>query len=146
MDTKTRVVSLDITNWVNRGKTDAFEKITYNENTVEYGSVIYTEDLKIGEKLAMLLTPETASSSNEDEKASAADKIIHTTMPKEEKVQRFLARSDNFHAVVLYEEGTTLPYDEMDFEKHVPESFSGGISWNSLHGRMAVDYKEELGL
>ncbi|WP_268893026.1 hypothetical protein [Paenibacillus sp. An7] len=40
-------------------------------------SVVYTaEDLKIGEKLAVLLTPETASSSNEDEKASVADKII----------------------------------------------------------------------
>ena len=58
IDTKTRVVSLDITNWVNRGKTEANDmmhskKITYNENTVfqdEYGSVVYTEDLKIGER------------------------------------------------------------------------------------------------
>lgn len=152
IDTKTRVFSLNISDWVNRGKTEVNDmmhskKITYNENTVfqdEYGSVVYIEDFKIGEKLAVLLTPGTTSSSIE--KASAADKIIQLTMPKEEKLKRFLSSSDNFHTVLLYEEGTTPPYDEMDFEKHVPESFSGGISWVPYLVGMAVDYKEELGL
>ncbi|KRE21306.1 hypothetical protein [Paenibacillus sp. Soil522] len=152
IDTKTRVVSLNISKWVNRGKTEVNDmmhskKITYNENTIfqdKHGSVVHPGDFKIGEKLAVLPTTDAESSS--DETASVADKVIQLTMSKEEKLERFLASSDNFHTVVLYEEGTTPPYDEMDFEKHVPESFSGGISWVPYIEGLAVDYKEELGL
>ncbi|MDQ8734220.1 hypothetical protein [Paenibacillus sp. LHD-38] len=152
IDTKTRVVSLNISKWVNRGKTKVNDmmhskKITYNENTIfqdEHGSVVHPVDFKIGEKLAVLPTPDAASSS--DETVSVADKVIQLTMSKEEKLERFLASSDNFHTVVLYEEGTTPPYDEIDFEKHVPESFAGGISWVPYIEGLAVDYKEELGL
>jgi len=152
IDTKTRVVSLNISKWVNRGKTVVDDimhskNIIYNENTIfqdEHGSVVHLEDFKIGEKLAVLLTPEATNSS--DKTASLADKVIQMTMSKEEKLERFLASSDNFHTVVLYKEGTTPPYDEMDFSKHVPDSFSGGISWVPYIEGMAADYKEELGL
>jgi len=152
IDTETRVVNLNISNWVNRGKTEVndvmhAQEIAYSENTTfldEKGSVVHPEDFKIGEKLAVLLVPEMTSTG--DETATFAGKIIQLTMSKEEKLNRFLAGSDNFHTVVLYEEGTRPPYDEMDFEKHVPESFSGGISWVPYIEGLAVDYKDELGL
>ncbi|WP_199617499.1 putative periplasmic lipoprotein [Paenibacillus alkalitolerans] len=135
IDTNKRELRLNISNWVNRGKTEVNDMmhskiITYHENTIfqdEYGSIVHPENFKIGEKMAVLPTPDAASSS--DETAFTADKIIQLTMSKEEKLDGFLAEGDNFHTVVLYEEGTTPPYDEMDFDKHVPESFSGGISW-----------------
>jgi hypothetical protein len=34
----------------------------------------------------------------------------------------------------------------MDFEKHVPESFSGEISWVPYVEGLAIEYKEELNL
>lgn len=152
IDTEKNVISLNISDWVNRGKTAVNDmmhskKITYNDDTMfqdEHGSIVHPKDFKIDEKLAVLLLPETSSSS--DETVSAAHKVIQLTMSREEKLKRFLAGSDNFHTVVLYEEGTRPPYDEMDFEKHVPESFSGGISWVPYIEGLAVDYKEELSL
>lgn len=152
IETETNVISLNISDWVNRGKTEVNDvmhskRIIYNDDTMfqdEHGSIVRPEDFKIGEKLAVLLVPEAASSS--DETVSIAQEIIQLTMSKEEKLNRFLAGSDNFHTVVLYVEGIRPPYDEMDFEQHVPESFSGGISWVPYIEGMAVDYKEELGL
>ncbi|MFJ5624624.1 hypothetical protein ACIQD3_18270 [Peribacillus loiseleuriae] len=152
IDTKKREISLDISKWGNRGKTEVDDVmhskiITYNENTVfqnEHGSDVHLKDFKKGEKLAVLETSDTTSSSNGT--VSNANYIIQMTMSKEEKLDRFLAKGDNLHTVVLYEEGTTPPYDEMDFEKHAPESFSGGISWVRYVEGLAVDYKEELGI
>lgn len=152
IDTQKRELRLNISNWVNRGKTEVDDMmhsitVTYNEKTIfqdEQGSVVHPEDFKIGEKLAVLPTSDTASSNRQT--ASVADEIIQLKMSKEEKLDRFLARGDNFHTVVLYEEDTTPPYDEMDFNKYVPESFSGGISWIPYVKGLAVDYKKELGI
>ncbi|WP_227939824.1 hypothetical protein [Alkalihalobacillus deserti] len=107
--------------------------ITYNENTTfqdEQGFDVQPEDFKKGEKLAVFVESDTSSSSHKT--VSMATDIIQLEMSREEKLERFLAKGDNLHTVVLYQEGTTPPYDEMDFEKHVPESFSGGISWVPL--------------
>ncbi len=155
IDIKKRELSIDISKWINRRKTKVNDVmhskiISYNENTIfqdEQGLVVQPEDFKIGEKLGVLPTSGTASSASSSNKVPfIADKIIQLVMSKEEKLDRFLAKGDKFHTVVLYEEGTKPPYDEMDFDKYVPESFSGGISWVPYVEGLAVDYKEELGL
>lgn len=153
IDTSKSELNLDITKWVNRENTGEVvdiqhsKTIIYNKNTTfqdEQGANVDPEDFKKGEKLAVYETSETTSSSNES--VFKANNIIQLNMSRQEKLDRFLAKGDNLHTVLLYQEGTTPPYDEMDFEKFVPESFSGGISWVPYVEGLAIDYKEELNI
>lgn len=152
VDTDQQLIHLDVTNWINRNNTSGEQKdiafsysITYNDNTIfedDHG-VISPDDFKIGEKLAIFPTPETEHTRNEN---IIADKIVKLTMSRQEKLNRVLAKSDHYHTVILYDEGTIPPYDEMDFDQHIPELFAGGISWIPYVEGLAIDYKKELNL
>jgi hypothetical protein len=41
--------------------------------------------------------------------------IIQLVISKKEKLDRFLAKGDNLHTVVIYAEGQAPPYDEAEF-------------------------------
>lgn len=152
IDTGKRELHLDISDWVNAGKQEVedrmhAETVPYDEHTIfedEHGR-IRPDSLKKGQKIAVYRAA-VGKASTEGEGLFAAQRIQSVAMTREEKLKRLLAHSDKPHTIVLYEEGTIPPYDEKDFEEHVPQSFSGGISWVPYTEGMAVDYKEELGL
>lgn len=152
IDKQKNELHLDISKWRNQGETEVHDMmysktIKFNENTTfqdEQGLPVQLEDFKKGEKLAIFVESDPSSSNLET--VSLAMDIVKLEMSKAEKLDRFLAKGSNFHTVVIYQEGTIPPYDEMDFEKHVPESFSGGISWVPYVEGLAIDYKKELSL
>ncbi|CAM3432105.1 hypothetical protein [Marinicrinis lubricantis] len=151
IDKEQRNLVLDISEWVNRGKSEAVDimhsqTIHYDDLTIfqsEEG-IMKPDELKKGQSLAVF--PASDASVEIHEGAITADRILQLTMTREEKLERILASGDDLHTVVLYEEGKLPPYDEIDFDKHVPEAFAGGIAWIPYTEGLAVDYKEELNI
>ncbi|MDQ8738707.1 hypothetical protein [Paenibacillus sp. LHD-38] len=152
MDTEKREIHLDIDDWVHRNNTTGeredimhSQTVSYDETTVfdSENGLIDPKNLKIGQKLAVSPTP--ASETERDRHAYKANKIFKVNMSKQERWKGFLSRGDGFHTVVMYEEGTRPPFDELDFEKHVPISFKGGIWWKAHEEGTVVDYKQEFG-
>ncbi|MFD0717088.1 hypothetical protein [Paenibacillus sp. GCM10027626] len=152
VDMEKREIHLDIGDWVNRNNTTGkrvdirhSQTVSYDETTIfdsENGR-IDPQDLKKGQKLVVSPTP--ASETKRERHTYKANKIFKATMSKQERWKGFLSSGDGFHTVVMYEEGTRPPFDELDFEKHVPISFKGGIWWKTDEEGTVVDYKQEFG-
>ena len=152
MDSKKKVISLDISDWVNRhsdGKVDAMMhsiRFPLDENTElldALGRKVKPSGLKIGDKLE-LIPAKKWNYNRGNETPFLAQQVTRLTMTRAEKLDRMLAKGRGIHTVVIYEEGKTPPHDEMDFDRYVPGAFNGGISWLPYREGEAVDYKQEL--
>lgn len=152
IDTEKSEVHLDIGDWVNRNNTTGERESIMHSQTVSFDETtvfdsengpIDPKDLKKGQKLAVSPTP--TSENERDRHAYKANRIVKVSMSKQERWKGFLSHGDGFHTVVMYEEGTRPPYDELDFEKHVPISFKGGIRWKAYEEGTVVNYKREFG-
>ncbi|MFC7679274.1 hypothetical protein [Paenibacillus sp. GCM10028914] len=152
MDPKKNIISLDISNWVNRHNHGAVNSMMHSINVPigedtelvdALGRNIKLSALKVGDKLEMI----PAKKWSYDQMKGIpfqAKQVTRLTMTRSEKLDHMLARFGRIHTVVIFEEGKVPPQDEMDFERYVPGAFTGGISWVPYREGEAVDYKKEL--
>lgn len=152
IDPKKNIISLNISNWVNRHNHGGVEdmmhsiRVPLSEDTDlvdALGQNIEFSALKVGDKLEMI-PAKRWSYDRMSEKPLQTQQVTRLTMTRSEKLKYMLARSGGIHTVVIYKENTMPPDDEMDFERYVPGAFNGGISWVPYREGEAVDYKEEL--
>ncbi|WP_422658530.1 DUF3221 domain-containing protein [Paenibacillus sp. EC2-1] len=152
IEMKENLISLNISDWVNRNNRGAIDSMMHSIN-IPYdgdtklldglGQKLKVSELKVGDKLE-IIPNKNWSYERMDDNNLQTQQVTRGTMTRSEKLKYMLARPGTIHTVVVYEEGAVPPKDEMDFGRYVPGAYSGGISWVPYRKGEAIDYKEEL--
>ncbi|WP_028608785.1 hypothetical protein [Paenibacillus harenae] len=150
LDEAEQTVTFDVSEWMKRdepgpaiedwGAEYTAQVLPGTKLTNEAGAQLKWDDLKLGQKVEI-------KQPKDKDLANAPDELILLTMGNEEVLKRLgmLARAEgSYRTIIMYEQGTELPYDSDYFEREAPSVFQGGLGWVEYNPDYVLDLKKAL--